>query len=342
MSAGGPTAPADAPATEPDAPVAPTPPAGVPGRRATWGILFAFLFAMGLGVTAGLLEQFQTLPPPSYQANELPYGTIAWILGVLVIGAIAAVIVYKVLRRQKGGVTVSISMGSTLLSFVVTVIVAIAILALISGVTNPPNPAVNLNTTKGGGNTTSGGGSGGNFTGNGTNVAHAKKPPPPPTPILLSALVAGVILAFVMVPVSAALLARRRPERVLPKGMPEEARRHLERASKALREGSAKQARELIIEAYGVLIAALATRGVGQIETSTPLEIEGEMERSWGLSSPAARTLRLLFEEARYSLHDMSDADRESAAASLQAVLKEVGSWRHPRGARAEPGLEAT
>jgi hypothetical protein len=308
-----------------------SPPVPAPGRRTTLAILYAFLFALGLGVTAGLLQQFQSLPPPSHGQGALPYGAEGYVLLVVIISAVLCLLLFRLFRRGKG-TSHSVPSGAALLSYAVTVLVVIVVLALLSAAVYPPGSGPHAtNTTKGGGGTTGPGGGSNTTGGNGTIVGHAPGTPPPPVPTLLLAITAGIIATLVIVPLSVTMLTRRRSLGPVESGPPPELLHRLEQARAALQAGAPSEARDHIIQAYGVLISALRTRGMAEIDVSTPLEIEDRMSRTLGLSSPSAQALRTMFEEARYSPHEITEANRTVALSSLEVALGELRAARPRR-----------
>jgi hypothetical protein len=79
-------------------------------------------------------------------------------------------------------------------------------------------------------------------------------------------------------------------------------------------------AREAIIACYAAMEEALAVAGVPRRAADTPEEL---LERAVGdgaVRTPAARRLTGLFREARFSRHDLADAQRHDASAALDEI----------------------
>ena len=79
-------------------------------------------------------------------------------------------------------------------------------------------------------------------------------------------------------------------------------------------------AREAIIACYAAMEEALAAAGSPRRAADTPEEL---LERAVGdgvVRTPAARRLTTLFREARFSRHDLADAQRHDARAALDEI----------------------
>lgn len=301
-------------------------------ERSTLLGVFIVLFALGLGASAGLLGGFQVVSTPA--ANHVPpsLGLLGWLLVSFFLCAVMALIVVKVLRgnRTKGGLP--FQGGVALLCLVLTCLVVIGYMLLASRLPGL-SYAGNLNVGEpAGGNGTSGGGPGGNGSGSHFNSTPGVPGPPvptPPIPPIVVPLTIGIVLAIVLIPVAAVLVRRlTRVEEELLAPSPELIDK-LQQALEAFREASFSEARGLIIQAYSILLENLEARYVPDLDSATPREIDQVLVKKLGLSSPSATALRELFEEARYSVHEMRTEQGERARASLVAILTELRSKEH-------------
>lgn len=325
-------------------PVPPAAPSGALGatERATLLGMFVFLFAVALGASAGLLNGFQTLSAPL--ANHAPpnLSVAVWILIAFVLCLIATLVVIKVLRGTRSQAGMPFGGGVSLLSLILTCLIVIGYMALAahlpglsySGSVNGTNGTGGTSPPPHGNNTTG-------IPPNGTVGTHGPGVPTPPIPPIVVPLATGIILAIVLVPLSAFLLRRWRREEEVSIGPSQELIDKLDEALRAFRRSSMSEARALIIEAYAILLKNLAARRVPDLDQATPREIDALLVSSLGLSTQAAPALRALFEEARYSPHEMTEAQGIRARESLDAVVQELRAHDpSPQGPRTE-GAEA-
>ena len=304
-------------------------------------MMFVFLFAIGLGATAGLLGGFQTLPPPTTFNGARP-ATLVVVAAVLAVSIPALIGLVWVLRNRNGQAIFSQGAAVTLLALVLVLLVTAGLMALGSMLDyhRVTGYVPGGNSTAAGGNTTTGNSTVPN--GNSTNTTAAKGPPPPlrsllnsPYAPMLLPLTIGIILSLVLVPLISYALRRGRTPAPPAETGPPELVQHLEQAVASLEMGDLSEARAKIVSAYGALLRDLETRGVGDLDLLTPREIELLMESRLGLSSPSAHSLRELFEEARYSEHSMSEAQAAAARASLVEILEQLKA-RLPSAGAAE------
>ncbi len=300
--------------------------------RASLSVLFVFLFAMGIGATAGLLGGFQTLPAPS--SYNSPFSSV---LGIALVTAFLALLVawlyVGLLRREKGNGNGIPGMGYTAIALFVVILVSAGILALATyDQTHRPSAIEGSGGGPAGSNNSPAGGGGG-YGGNGTNSTHSSSPPPlsnvsrsAGTPPTIMALGVTVVLALVLVPTILYLVRRdRRPEIWEPE-QPPQLIHTLEQAVASLEAGDLGEARSRIISAYSALLSELEHQQVPELEHSTPREIEEIMSSKLSLSTPSAHDLRLLFEEARYSEHPMGETQALAARQSLSLVIDQLKS----------------
>ncbi|HEY7587560.1 MAG TPA: DUF4129 domain-containing protein, partial [Thermoplasmata archaeon] len=145
-----------------------------------------------------------------------------------------------------------------------------------------------------------------------------------PAGLFLALAILGAILALVFF-LRLGTVARRGPAPAL---LPPEERKAAARAVQAtieeLRIGG--DVRASILTCYQRFCALLGARGVADQTALTPREIEILAVRSLRVSENAAGALTGLFEEARYSVHPLGDADRLRAIDSLERIRTSLGA----------------
>jgi hypothetical protein len=300
-------------------------------ERATLLGVFVVVFAVGMGASAGLLQGFQVLPAPAANHAPLNVGVFGWLVVALGLSLVVIAFIVLLFRGSKGQGGIPPGAAISLLTLVLTFVIVIGILALASH-DQGQTLLTGGNTTIGGSTNSShpggggGGGGGGNLSGK-TNGTFGKPSSVPPISVLVESLGVGVVLAIVLVPLSTFLVLRwRRRGREVYLGPSPELISKLESALDALKRSSTTEARGRIIEAYALLLSSLEARRLPNLEQSTPREIEGEMAQTLRLSTPGARALRELFEEARYSTHVMTVEQEQRAVESLASILEELRS----------------
>lgn len=82
--------------------------------------------------------------------------------------------------------------------------------------------------------------------------------------------------------------------------------------------------RKAVLECYRGMCSLLERQGVGSQETKTAREIEREAFQALKLSPGSVGVLTGLFEEARYSTHEVGAAQRDRAVACLETVRLEL------------------
>ncbi|HTD81178.1 MAG TPA: DUF4129 domain-containing protein, partial [Thermoplasmata archaeon] len=105
-------------------------------------------------------------------------------------------------------------------------------------------------------------------------------------------------------------------------------RRRLEAASAVRRTLIDLQAgtdfRTAVMACYQRMCSLIAARGVARQEALTAREIEGLALAELGLSQGSVDDLTNLFEEARYSMHEIGAMQRDRAMDCLTAIRREL------------------
>ena len=206
-------------------------------------------------------------------------------------------------------------------------------------------------TSSGSGGGSGGGGSTGSSSGGGGSTSNgsgpASLPPnagPPKIPVLELPLtvpvVAGLVVLVVVAVVGVALVgrgfaagSRSRPGRrgadgVAPggsgRGEPGESLKDAAQAAgDAL--GGTGTPRDRIVRGYAVFLRELARRRAVNVTPLTPEEIEARAGEDWPSARWPLRELRAVFEEARYSPHEIPEANVGRARAALGILLARRG-----------------
>jgi hypothetical protein len=100
--------------------------------------------------------------------------------------------------------------------------------------------------------------------------------------------------------------------------------------------GATAGAREAIIACYAAMEASLATAGSPRRAADTPEELLSRAEGDGIIRTPAARRLTALFREARFSPHQLADAQRQAALAALGEIADDLAG--RPMTARDDIG----
>ncbi len=87
---------------------------------------------------------------------------------------------------------------------------------------------------------------------------------------------------------------------------------------------SGKDVRSTIIRAYQKMCRTLEDTGVSQDESLTPREFKNRVTGRLDVSNKSISDMTAVFEEARYSRHEMGDNDRRRALDNLEALQKEM------------------
>jgi hypothetical protein len=143
--------------------------------------------------------------------------------------------------------------------------------------------------------------------------------------------IAVVVFAVVVIAIYVfALSSRIFPHllELLTEREPDRTRRRLEAASAVRRTLLDLEAgtdfRTTVMACYQRVCSLLATRGVTQQEALTAREIEGLALAELGLSRGSVDDLTGLFEEARYSTHEIGPSQRDRAVECLSQIRREL------------------
>ncbi|MEM4160434.1 MAG: DUF4129 domain-containing protein [Thermoplasmata archaeon] len=166
-----------------------------------------------------------------------------------------------------------------------------------------------------------------NFTSNTTGSGNTPMPKTSTTPPLVSMLlVAAMFVLFAILiatPIISYLSLKTR------KGAARAGEFNLDFA-RAIDEGitlfsTGASPRDAIIRCYRRMTELLAGHGVKDALHLTPREFREEVKAKIGFESKNLDELVELFEAARYSSHEMGEAERDAALRALKALRKEVG-----------------
>ncbi len=86
----------------------------------------------------------------------------------------------------------------------------------------------------------------------------------------------------------------------------------------------ASDPRSRIIACYQYLVATVSRLGAPVSSDLTARELDRAVRSTFALKGPATSELTQLFEEARYSLHEISDIDADKARKCLESVSNEL------------------
>ena len=89
-------------------------------------------------------------------------------------------------------------------------------------------------------------------------------------------------------------------------------------------EDPASDPRSRIIACYQYLVATVSRLGAPVSADLTARELDEAVRSTFALKEPATTNLTQLFEEARYSLHEISDSDADKARKYLESVAEEL------------------
>lgn len=290
-------------------------------RRQTRAIGLMIVIAVALGAAAALLAA-PAAPggyvPPTAQPvlGASAYGILGW----AILGLVALWLGYEVYKRVVHGRmpipgrVASAFLGALLVMLVFVLVVRFVVPGHPGGPaqtptnhTGTPGKTINNSTTK-------------PILGpiNGTS-------PPEQFPawlVYLGLIGAAAVAALFVVP----YFLFRSPKGLTPGGdavSPTAALSDLERAIAALRSSGPSDARAVIIALYAQLLQR-AGRGLGDLEPLTPREIEWNIGSRLRLPVANLRELTALFEEARYSTHELPASYAERARSAIGRALEEI------------------
>jgi hypothetical protein len=89
-------------------------------------------------------------------------------------------------------------------------------------------------------------------------------------------------------------------------------------------ENQATDPRSRIIACYQHLIETVCSLGVPLTPDLTARELDGAVRSTFALEGSSITQLTQLFEEARYSTHEIRDLDADKAHAYLESVAQEL------------------
>lgn len=104
----------------------------------------------------------------------------------------------------------------------------------------------------------------------------------------------------------------------------EKGREAVRDALRVLDEESTEDPRTRIIACYQRMIQGAANLGAPVSSTQTARELEAGIRNMFMLTGPEIRELTQLFEEARYSLHPITEVDSEKAHDCLKEIAEEL------------------
>ena len=152
-----------------------------------------------------------------------------------------------------------------------------------------------------------------------------------PIPVSTAFPIAVVIFSIAVIAVYVfALSSRIFPALIdaVHRGEPTRERRRLEAASAVRRTLIDLEAgtdfRTAVMACYQRMCSLIAARGVARQEALTAREIEGLALAELGLSQGSVDDLTNLFEEARYSMHEIGAMQRDRAMDCLTAIRREL------------------
>lgn len=324
-----------------------------PGR--TEGLTLLILgFALAAGVTGGLLLHVAGTPtPPTSTLGGLnARQASAWVVDALAVGILLVAVlgIVLIVRRIYQG-TVDWTMTLSIIAAFLIVLSALVVFLLVSRlvVTNgipaliPGGKPPANNSTSGG----HGGGNATNVTGPSSGPSSGSGQSPSVVQLLAYLIPVVLVLGLLVVPLALVLLARLAPAPLRAEGEPDaaspaEVTRLLSEALDDLARGDTATARETILLAYSALLAMLRESGLRNLSSMTARDIEEQMRLSLGITAAGSSRLRQLFEEARYSPHDMTAAQAAEAKADLRQVLEEVNNLPTRVHARAPTVVEGS
>ena len=154
----------------------------------------------------------------------------------------------------------------------------------------------------------------------------ATRPPGPADSDFLHGAAAALAVLAVGALVAAGLWLRRRRRAGAARGGPPTAPSPLAAAVAAgtAALGATADARAAIIACYAAMEATLAAAGSPRRAADTPEELLNRAETDGIIRTPAARRLTALFREARFSPHQLADAQRRAAQAALDEIGRDV------------------
>jgi hypothetical protein len=286
---------------------------GSPGRRGPPAVAWVLVLAVLVGVAAALLSR----PVGPLGPSPPAYGPLSWnhwgeLLAILALVGVGAWL-FVLLRDSTRRVPIP---GRVVATILVVLLIGVLFVELAGFVHYGPLPST-------GNSTGAGGGAPGTSNGTGNSNATLFGTPSVPLPAWVGiAAVLGIALvaAVLLVPYAVRRMEFRRRTQEEPAAPAEEAQRALREALDRLRSTDGSDARATILALYSRLLQLVGPR-LGDLESRTPREIEGDSIAALGVRPGVARDLRETFEEARYSSHPLTaDAVGRAQRALADAI----------------------
>ena len=289
--------------------------------RAAWVV--PLLLCVAILLVAGLVfnlayldtggEQLPAAPTsgsPSPSATGIFDSQSASEIAFLVLGALGITSFVIIILRRRGGPRVRHILRPSTWMDVVAMLIAFFVFALFLGLWPRIASSAKPLGTPGGPNP--------NATGNGTFVPSVSGIPL--GVFLAASLVVSVLVIALFFRMGSGLLGKA------PAGVARPPRHAAVQAVQAAIEqlqlgGDVRQA---ILACYGRFCGLLGAKGIGAQDVLTPRELEDLAVRRLGVSVDSSEALTSLFEEARYSVHTLGDADRDRAVQSLERIRADL------------------
>ena len=282
------------------------------------GVVF-LLVALGLGAVAVLLTAVPPALPASPGGGSTGpplFGTVTTLLGWSVLALVGVWLAVHFAQRWRTGAT---SVPGRMYAVLIAIfLVGVALFGVLRFVATP-GPADAYGPSAPGPNTSK---NASGSTPSNNSTAPVGLPPAfsgIPGWVGYALLAVGIVaVAAVLVPVLARMAQPRSGRRPGPTS---DRRQELERAIRALSTPPAEAtARERIIAAYAALLGRLEDRGE-ELGTRTVREIERGSLRHHQIPDQSAHDLTALFEEARYSPHELGEAEVDRVRRALERAL---------------------
>ncbi len=263
-------------------------------RDATLLLILIFLFVL-LAIEVGTLNvDYTVMAPNGHTTIDMPpssqvvYGDYSWIFIGVFYGIIVSGIIGALLirKRLKG------HMLDDIISEIIGTVITIGIImGLIFGL-------------------------------NKVTISSSENSVKPVGGVPVSAVVFYVSLIFLMGILFYAIIRniKRKEKEVIVES--KEAKKYVEQAIYTVQLG--EDVRSAILRAYKELENMIHALRQSEKNHYTPREFENFIVENFEVSSAPVKKLVALFEAARYSPHEMSEAQREEAIAALEAVKREL------------------
>jgi len=176
---------------------------------------------------------------------------------------------------------------------------------------------------------------GGASTGSGSGSAQGK-----PTPLGTVIIVVASVAFITMIVGAFAMLRRTRRTASVVDELQMKRREAASALDKALYDISAGgDYKRAVLQCYKDMVRLCATKGVADEDYLTAREFEALATRALALGGEL-HDLTLLFEEARYSPHELAEAQKQKALRDLEAVKRSLLTDEPGNAVRTAPSLE--